>query len=142
MIASSAPHVLHIEDSEGDIEFLRFAFEESRTEVRFTIIRDGANALRHVDAMAAGTLPLPDLILLDIKLPKVNGHAILHHLRAHPSLAQLPVVILRGSHNRSDRDRSLALGATAHLVKPMGISESLALIRHLQTFLPHPQPPG
>jgi CheY-like chemotaxis protein len=136
MTASTIPHILHIEDSESDIEFLRFAFEESSVTARFTAIRDGAAALRHVDALVTGEAPLPDLILLDLKLPKVNGHAILAHIRAQPALAHVPVIILSGTPNIVEHRRSLELGATVHIVKPMGVTESLSLVKQLQAYLP------
>jgi CheY-like chemotaxis protein len=138
MTSSTIPHILHIEDSQSDIEVLRFAFDESSVPARFTDIRDGAAALNHIDALAAGSSPLPDLILLDLKLPKVNGHAILAHIRSLPALAQVPVIILSGTPNTVEQQRSIALGATVHILKPMGVSESLALVKQLQPYLAPP----
>jgi CheY-like chemotaxis protein len=131
------PHILHVEDSEADIEFTRDACDETGCVAKFTIVRDGAAALAHVQQILAGTTAKPDLIILDLNLPKVSGHGVLASLRQQPELANTPIIVLTSTANPLERDQSLRLGATAHLTKPTGFQETQEIIKLIQGYLPH-----
>jgi CheY-like chemotaxis protein len=137
MNALKIPTVLHIEDSRADLEFARLACEEFGCVANFTIARDGEAAITLLRQMAQGQLELPDLVLLDLNLPKVPGHDVLAFIRSEKALSKLPVVVLTTTTLKADRDRSLALGANAHMVKPVGLEETKYLINSHQDYCFH-----
>ena len=136
MNALRIPTILQIEDNLADIEFTQEACSEYGCVATFSIARDGAAAIEVLAALAAGGQPLPDLVLLDLNLPKRSGHEVLAFLRAQPALASVPVVVLTSTPTAAEHDRSLALGATAHVIKPTGFDETLRLIKRLEAYLP------
>ncbi len=133
---STVPSILHIEDSEADLDYTRDACDASGCIAEFTVLRDGAAALAHIRLIGAGDAEVPDLILLDLNLPMVPGHQVLEQVRRTPRLASIPVVVLTSTSSVLERDRSLNLGATAHLTKPTGMGETQVVIRRIQGLLP------
>jgi CheY-like chemotaxis protein len=112
-------HILHIEDDELDAlnvqRFLRATDQVSA----ITSVTDGVDAL---DALRAGDLPLNDLvILLDIRLPRMDGFEFLTELRADPDLRHLPVVVLSTSDDEEDLGAAYALNVAGYLVKPLSV---------------------
>ncbi len=136
MNPTAIPVILQIEDSEADIEYTQDACGESGCVAAFTVIRDGAAALDYVDAVVEGREPPPDLVLLDLNLPKVPGHVVLEKMRKHPEFGKVPIIVLTSTSSSIERNRSLELGATAHLVKPVGFAETMKVIRDVQGYLP------
>ncbi|WP_019587846.1 response regulator [Deinococcus apachensis] len=114
--------VLLIEDSADDVLFIRRAFRAAEADVALRVACDGEQALE-----ALGAERVPDLILLDLKLPRVGGLEVLSWLRAQAHLALVPVVVLTGSHEPQDVRGAYELGANSYLVKPVN-AEAL---RHL-----------
>ena len=133
---TAIPIILQIEDSEADIEYTQEACGESGCVAAFTVIRDGAAALDFVDAVVDGRESPPDLVLLDLNLPKVPGHAVLEKMRRHQEFAKIPIIVLTSTASSVERNRSMQLGATTHLVKPVGFAATMKLIRDLQSYLP------
>ncbi len=80
--------------------------------------------------------PLPSLVLLDLKLPRRDGHEVLEWIRAHTEFAALPVVVLTSSSRDGDIERAYACGANSYLVKPPQFGELTAMVRMLSTFWP------
>jgi CheY-like chemotaxis protein len=126
--------VIIVDDNPGDIALTQEAFAENRMEVEFTAAMSGDEALELL--RQAGADRLPDLILLDLNLPKINGLELLAFIHHHPRLASVPTVILTTSNRPQDREQSRLLGSADYLVKPAIFSEFLELVNGLRRFLP------
>jgi CheY-like chemotaxis protein len=130
------PNILIIEDNPADVRLLRIAFDARGVPADFTAATDGAKAMEVLDAIAAGThTPRPNLILLDLNLPKVKGDRILQHVKSRPELADIPVVVLTTSDAPDDRELCLSLGAHEYMVKPTRFEMLMSLVARLETLL-------
>lgn len=109
--------ILLVEDNHGDAQLIRIALTESLPDARLSVATDGEQALSAI--MTAGLRP-PDLVLLDLNLPRMNGHEVLSQLRSaeDPAVRRMPVVVLTSSRADSDVRRSYELGACGHIAKP------------------------
>jgi two-component system response regulator len=117
--------ILLVEDSPDDVLFTRRAFAKNHIRNEIVVANDGEEALRRLFP-DDGTAPLrPALILLDIKLPKVDGLEVLSRIRRHDSTAALPVVVLTTSNEERDIVESYRLGANSFVRKPVVFSEFL-----------------
>jgi CheY-like chemotaxis protein len=130
--------VLVVEDEAADVFLLRRAFSKSRLPVSLHFVHDGQEAINYLrgeeqyaDRQAN---PLPDLILLDIKTPKLNGFEVLGWLRQQPGLKRLPVSIFSSSSLKIDVNRAYELGANSFLIKPQEPAELADLINHLEGY--------
>lgn len=107
--------VLLVEDDENDVRITRRALDRIDQPVTLHVTPDGAAALEWL----AAADQLPELLFLDISLPKMDGFALLGHLKADPRLASIPVLMLTTSTRPEDVRRAYASGASAYVVKPM-----------------------
>jgi CheY-like chemotaxis protein len=114
-------NVLIVEDDEDDIFAMKMACQRSGIPHSLQFVMDGKSA---VDYLAGNgpyadrlTHPMPDVIFLDVKLPKLNGHQVLEWIRSQPALNSLPVVMVTGSMESSDVNRAYQLGVTSYLRK-------------------------
>lgn len=130
--------VLLVEDNADDEELTRLAFEENAIAAELVVVRDGPEALEYLfgSGCHAGTerSPLPRLVLLDIKLPKLGGHEVLERIRADGRTRHLPVVMMTTSGEARDRQNSTRLGADGFFRKPVdfpSFSEALGRIAHV-----------
>ncbi len=114
MTGSKPVQLLLVEDDENDIQITRRALARSDQPHTLSVAHDGEAALA---ALRAG--PLPDLVFLDISLPKIDGFEVLRQIKADPDLAHLPVLMLTTSKRPEDVRRAYATGANAFVVKPM-----------------------
>lgn len=123
----AAPVVLLVEDNPADVRMIREALEVSRIPHALHVVQDGEQALEFVARRGDFTqAPRPDLVLLDLNIPKVHGHDVIARLRAEPSLGRLPIVVMTGSRQDKDIDRSFALHADEHIIKPTRLYEYVA----------------
>lgn len=130
------PHILLIEDNLSDIELIQTAFEEADLLAKFTVIRDGEEAINHIIQLAAAGTPIPDLIILDLNLPRASGHDVLAEIRKNNAFSSMPVLVLSTSNHPLDRKRCFAAGATDYFVKPPHFEDLLALVNVIsQRFL-------
>jgi len=130
-----AVEVLIIEDNPGDVRLLEEAFRELETDVHLQVARDGAEGLQMVlDAVNAQAAWHPDLILLDLNLPKVSGHDVLARLKANPQTMRIPVIVLTSSRAESDVRRAYDSHANAYLKKPSTLDGLLSAARDLSNF--------
>jgi len=127
--------VLLVEDDPGDELMTREAFETNKIGNRLHVVRDGAEALdflhrtgAHADAVR------PDLILLDLNLPKRDGREVLEHIKTDPELAAIPVVVLTTSSAEEDILRSYHLHANAYVTKPVDFDQFIAAIHKIDEF--------
>ena len=139
--------ILLVEDNPRDLELTLIALERSQLANDVVIARDGAEALDYLGSRGAydGRAPgNPAVILLDLKLPKVDGLEVLAHIRASPALKSTPVVMLTASREESDLLRSYALGVNAYVVKPVEFREFVRAIADLGVFwaVLNEPPPG
>lgn len=116
------PYILLVEDHPIDIELAQVAIERCNLPHDTIVVRDGQEALDFLQKKgqyAGRTNGNPDVILLDLKLPKVDGLEVLADIRARLSLADVPVIILSSSNQETDVRRAKELNATEYLVKPI-----------------------
>lgn len=129
--------ILLVEDNVNDIELTLIALEKSRLANPVVSIRDGAEALeflRREGQYADRADENPAVILLDKKLPKVDGHEVLKAVRADDKLKRIPVVMLTSSREEKDLLRSYDLGVNAYVVKPVEFDDFMAAIGDLGMF--------
>ncbi len=125
--------ILLIEDDQGDVLLTTEAFESSRVANRIRVISDGAEAIEHLrNSTASGTTP--DLILLDLNLPKVSGPEILEIVKSDPVLRRIPVIVLTTSAAEEDILKTYDRHANAYITKPVDVHRFLDVVRQIDTF--------
>jgi CheY-like chemotaxis protein len=144
---SAAPSIelLLVEDNFGDAMLAQEAFASARVANHMSVATDGEEALRN---LRADDRPRPDLILLDLNLPRMSGLAVLQAIKQDPSLCEIPVVVLTGSSAAADVCESYAHGANAYIVKPIHFEGLEEIVTALERFwfdvaaLPSQRPAG
>ena len=139
--------ILLVEDDVRDLELTLVALERSELANDVVVVRDGAQALDYLKregeyaARAAGN---PAVVLLDLKLPKVDGLEVLKIVRETPELRSLPIVMLTSSHEEGDVVKSYSLGVNAYVVKPVEFKAFVSAIADLGVFwaVLNEPPPG
>jgi CheY-like chemotaxis protein len=131
-------HVLLIEDNEGDILLTTEALEERELADKITVIRDGNLAVEYLDLTAQKDQQgLPDIILLDINLPKKNGHQVLHHIKESEILKHIPVIMLTTSSSDTDIEESYRHHANCFITKPTDVEDFNAALESIENFWMH-----
>lgn len=127
--------ILLVEDNEGDVRLTKEVMREARVMNRLHVARDGEEAMeylqrrgRHADA------PPIDLLLLDLNLPRMDGHEVLAAIKNDPALRRTPVVILTSSRSENDVIRTYDLHANCYIVKPVDLTQFIDVIRTLEDF--------
>lgn len=127
--------ILLVEDDEGDIELTLEAFNRSKIALNLNVVRDGMEAMAYLqqqgEFQAASS---PDLILLDLNLPRKDGREVLHEIQANEYLKQIPVVVLTTSEADEDILRSYQVGANAYVTKPVGLEGLTKVVTMLEEF--------
>lgn len=130
--------ILLVEDETGDQELIRRALAEGVVAKELHVARDGEEALDYLLGRAANAdgkcRPLPDLILLDLNLPRLDGRQFLARVKADPYLRRIPVVVLTTSQQERDIVQSYEAGASSYIVKPTSVDASLRLARVLEAY--------
>ena len=136
--------ILLVEDNPGDARLTREVFSEGRITNRLHVVSDGVEAVRFLRGEEPyGDAPRPDLILLDLNLPRMDGREVLGILKADPELRTIPVVVLSTSAADQDIDQSYHLHANAFITKPVDLDQFIAVVRSIESFwltvvrLPH-----
>lgn len=128
--------ILLVEDNQDDVELTRLAFAESRVANDLVVVRDGQEALDYLFANGkyAGACVRPQLILLDLNIPKVDGLEVLRRIRADELTKLLPVVVLTTSKEEQDLLDSYSLGANSYIQKPVDFTRFTEAVRHLGLY--------
>jgi len=135
MVEKKVIDVLLVEDDQGDVELTREGLEAGRVFVNLHVVDDGFKALRFLrreEPYADATRP--DIILLDLNLPRMDGKEILKEIKADKFLRRIPVVVLTTSEADTDIINCYDLGASCYISKPVGFDEFLKVVRSLDDF--------
>jgi CheY-like chemotaxis protein len=130
--------ILLVEDREDDILLVRKAFGRGGIDNPLQIVRDGDEAIHYLEGAGPysnrAEYPLPDLILLDLKLPTVDGFEVVRWIRRQPTFGSIPVVVLTSSDAIRDVNRAYALGANSFLVKPLDFDNFIETAKVLKSY--------
>ena len=127
--------VLLVEDSPGDVRLTREAFREANGTIRLSVAIDGVEAMAFLRREGEfANSPRPDLILLDLNLPKMDGREVLAHIKEDESLKTIPTVILTTSDAEADIVKSYQLRANCYLTKPVQLDAFEALVKSINDF--------
>jgi CheY-like chemotaxis protein len=127
--------ILLIEDNPADAELTIETLEHSKLALEIRVVDDGAKAIAYLERRPPyETSEVPDLVLLDLNLPKADGREVLQALRRNPSTRGTPVVILTSSEAERDIARSYELGANCYIIKPVGIDAFQEIVRTVEHF--------
>jgi CheY-like chemotaxis protein len=130
--------VLVVEDDPYDAKLIVRAIEKSRMLNPVEIVRDGEAAIEYLSGQGPYAdrtrHPLPVLILLDLKLPKLDGFEVLQWIRGQSGLRRIPIVVLTSSSISADVGRAYDLGANSYLVKPVGSDELIGLLKTIELY--------
>src|SRR3984893_13992974 len=136
--------VLLVEDSPGDVRLTREAFKDAKVHINLHVASDGAEAMAFLAREGEYTdPPRPDLILLDLNLPKKDGREVLEEIKESPTLMSIPVVILTTSASEEDILRRCRLHANCYITKPVDLDGFLKIVKSIDGFwlsvvkLPH-----
>jgi len=132
---AAAIEVLLVEDSPGDARLTREAFKDAKVHINLHVATDGAEAmafLKHQDKYA--NVPRPDLILLDLNLPKKDGREVLEEIKLDPALKIIPVVILTTSASEEDILKTYQLHANCYIAKPVDLDGFLKVVKSIDSF--------
>jgi CheY-like chemotaxis protein len=128
--------ILLVEDGLVDASVTIGALKRGQIQHRMTLIRDGAEAMEFLRQQGKfSRAPRPDLILLDLGLPKLDGRQVLQEIKADESLSSIPVVIMTSSDDEEDRVQSEMLGVDSFITKPVDLDKFLSVVRQLKRYL-------
>ena len=127
--------VLLVEDNPGDVRLIREGLKHSRLEIRVNVTRNGEEALAFMRRQSGySDAPRPDLVLLDLDMPKMDGRAVLSEMRRDPALTSIPVVVFTTSESESDIATSYKLHASAYVSKPVEMDQFGTVVRSIEEF--------
>ena len=127
--------ILLVEDSPGDVRLTQEALKEAKVRNNLTVARDGEEAMKLLKSNgAADSIPRPDLVLLDLNLPRKTGREVLEEVKGNPALRRIPVVILTTSNEERDVSGSYDLHANAYITKPVDLDQFIAVVVSIQDF--------
>lgn len=130
--------ILLVEDNPSDVHITMTALRDARTAHQIHVATDGEEALRFLRGKPPYTgAPRPDLVLLDLNLPKISGHDVLAEIKRDPDLRRIPVVVISGSSAESDLRRAYDSQIAGYLVKPVQIDQYFTAIRAIKEFWFH-----
>src|ERR1700674_1549093 len=127
--------ILLVEDSPGDVRLTREAFKDGKVDINLHVASDGAEAMDFLSRKGKhANAPRPDLILLDLNLPKKGGREILEEIKLDPSLKSIPVVVLTTSAAEEDILRRYQLHANCYITKPVDLDQFLKVVKTIDNF--------
>ena len=127
--------VLLVEDDPGDVLMTREAFEDYKVHNQLHVVNDGEQAMAFLRLEGEyADLPRPDLVLLDLNLPRMDGRQVLDAIKSDPELSSIPVVVLTTSEAEDDVLRSYSLHANAYVTKPVDFERFIDVVRQIDDF--------
>jgi CheY-like chemotaxis protein len=144
-VTANLNRILLVDDSATDVELTLAALARHHLANQVDVARDGEEALDYLyrrGAFAHYPTALPAMILLDIKMPKIDGLDVLRQLKADPALSHIPVVMLTSSRESPDRSICYRLGISAYVVKPVDFHDLVEAVKHIGVFWAMVNPPG
>ena len=128
-------HILLVEDNEGDIMLTTEALEEGRIANKISVVKDGKHAINFLNKKGDyENASLPDMILLDINLPKKNGHEVLQYIKGNDDLKQLPVIMLTTSSSEKDILESYKNYVNCYITKPVDVNDFIKAVAIIKDF--------
>ena len=135
MIMDKSINILLVEDNPADVRLTQEAFKTTRIPNRLHVVRDGAEALAYLEQTGRfSKAPRPDMILLDLNLPKKDGREVLTLIKQTPEYKQIPVVILSISSEEEDIIHTYKHHANCFITKPADLDEFLGVVKSIETF--------
>jgi two-component system, chemotaxis family, response regulator Rcp1 len=127
--------VLLVEDNPGDVRLTREALKEGRIAVNLRVANDGLEAMKMLRQEGEYvSLPLPDIVLLDLNMPKMDGREVLRQIKTDDNLKRLPVVILTTSAAEKDILQAYGLHANCYITKPVELEEFMEIVKSIEGF--------
>jgi CheY-like chemotaxis protein len=127
--------VLLVEDDPGDVVLTKEAFDDNEVSNKLSVVSDGEEAMRFLRREADyADAPRPDLVLLDLNLPRKDGRQVLEEIKADETLCTIPVVVLTTSEAEEDILRSYRLHANAYVTKPVDFDRFIKVVRQIDDF--------
>jgi chemotaxis family two-component system response regulator Rcp1 len=131
----AAFEILLVEDSPGDVRLTREALKDAKMHINLHVASDGIEAMAFMNREGEfADVPRPDLILLDLNLPRKDGRQVLEEIKANPALMTIPIVILTTSASEEDVLRSYRLHANCYISKPVDLDGFLKVIKSIDNF--------
>jgi len=128
-------HILLVEDNEGDILLTTDALQEGKAANKVSVVRDGEEALDFLDQKRKFVgVEVPDLVLLDVNLPRKNGHEVLHYIKTNERLKHIPVIMLTTSSSDIDIRNSYKNHANCYITKPVESESFLNVVKSIENF--------
>lgn len=127
-------HVLLVEDNEGDVLLTTEALRSGRLVKKISVVRDGKSAIDYLSDSANLSIELPDLILLDINLPKKSGHQVLQFIKNSENLKQIPVIMLTTSSAERDIEMAYKNYANCFITKPVDVQDFINAVKEIENF--------
>lgn len=128
-------HVLLVEDNEADVRLTVEALRDAKVANTLTVVNDGVEALAHLRREEEhADAARPDIVILDLNLPRLDGKEVLAAIKSDPDLRRIPVAVLTTSTAEADILRSYDLGANCYLTKPVGLDQFLTVVQSIESF--------
>lgn len=126
--------ILLVEDSPSDVRLIREALKETPVPVQMTVAQDGVEAMDYLHSTEMGHSARPDLVLLDLNLPRKNGREVLAEVKSSPTLKQIPVLVMTSSRADEDIAQAYSLNANCYITKPGDLQEYINVVRAIEDF--------
>ncbi len=126
--------IMLVEDNEGDIVLIKEALTEGKIKNSLTVLRDGAQAIKYFTATMDTPEDFPDLVLLDINLPKVDGKGVLEFIKTNDKIKKIPVIMLTSSSSYDDITDSYNLHANCFITKPVHFTAFIEVVQKIENF--------
>ena len=130
-----ATHILLVEDNEGDILLTKEAFDDTKIVIQLSVVKDGKEAMDFVNQSGKyKNTELPDLLLLDVNLPKKSGHEVLKYIKEAENLKHIPVIMFTTSSDQKDINSAYQNYANCYITKPVDANDFISVVGTIENF--------